>query len=402
MYLKYIFYFRSEGLMLSQQTIQTIKATVPVLEQHGVEITTQFYKRLFEHHPELLNIFNHANQKKGRQQTALANTLYAAAQHIEQLEVLVPAVTQIAHKHRSLGVKKEHYPIVGEHLLAAMKEVLGEAATDEVIQAWGDAYGVIANIFIDVEESMYDEADWREFKPFIVSNKVKESAVITSFYLVAKDGQPAPSSKPGQYVTVKVKPEGEQYTSNRQYSLSSNQNEEYLRISVKKELNGKVSNYLHDDVKVGDEIEVSAPAGDFTLKQDSDSPAILISGGVGITPMMGMLHSIASANSSRKTAFIHACKNEQVQAFKQEASDLITAINGEIYTKYEDQSGRLSAEDLANFVNEDGEYYVCGPALFMKSVIAILSELGVPNEKIHFEFFGPAISFEQAENKVGI
>lgn len=123
--------------MLSQKTIDVIKSTVPVLEVHGTTITTVFYKNLFEAHPELLNIFNHANQKKGRQQNALANTVLAAAKHIDQLETIIPVVKQIAQKHRSLAVKAEHYPIVGEYLLGAIKEVLQDAATEEILQAWG-------------------------------------------------------------------------------------------------------------------------------------------------------------------------------------------------------------------------------------------------------------------------
>ena len=141
--------------MLSQQTINIVKSTVPVLEVHGVAITTTFYKNLFEAHPELLNIFNHANQAKGRQQTALANTVYAAAVHIDNLAAIIPVVKQIGQKHVSLGIKPEHYPIVGEHLLGAIKEVLGDAATDEIINAWAEAYGVIADAFISVEEEMY-------------------------------------------------------------------------------------------------------------------------------------------------------------------------------------------------------------------------------------------------------
>lgn len=123
--------------MLSQETINIIKSTVPVLEQHGTTITTVFYKNLFEKHPELLNIFNHANQSKGRQQTALANAVYAAAANIDNLSAILPAVVQIAHKHKSLGIKEEHYPIVGYHLLGAIKEVLGDAATPAIIAAWG-------------------------------------------------------------------------------------------------------------------------------------------------------------------------------------------------------------------------------------------------------------------------
>src|SRR5690606_5710012 len=125
-------------------TIAIIKSTVPVLETHGQAVTKRFYQRLFEAHPELLNIFNHANQRQGRQQAALANSVYAAAANIENLSAILPVVRQIGHKHRSLGVKPEHYPIVGENLLAAMKDVLGDAATPEILDAWAEAYGVIA------------------------------------------------------------------------------------------------------------------------------------------------------------------------------------------------------------------------------------------------------------------
>ncbi|KRG12662.1 dihydropteridine reductase, partial [Lederbergia galactosidilytica] len=172
-------------MTLSQKTIEIVKSTAPVLETHGVNITSVFYKNMFTNHPELLNIFNHANQSQGRQQTALANMVYAAAKNIDQLEAILPAVQQVAFKHRGLGVKPEHYPIVGEHLLQAIKEVLGDAATDEVIEAWAEAYGVIAQAFIGIEEEMYDEAEkqaggWKDFKPFKVIDKIPESEVITS------------------------------------------------------------------------------------------------------------------------------------------------------------------------------------------------------------------------------
>lgn len=178
--------------MLDQHTIDVIKSTVPVLEVHGVAITKTFYSNLFKDNPTLLNIFNHTNQTKGRQQGALANTVYAVAQHIDNLEPIVPVVVQIAHKHVSLGVLPEHYPIVGQYLLAAIKEVLGDAATDEIIDAWGKAYGVIADIFISVEEDLYKAAEqnggWRAFKQFKIDRTVKESDEITSFYLKPVDG----------------------------------------------------------------------------------------------------------------------------------------------------------------------------------------------------------------------
>ncbi|HLG27931.1 MAG TPA: globin domain-containing protein, partial [Paenisporosarcina sp.] len=194
--------------MLSQKSIDIVKSTAPILADRGVEITSVFYKNLFTAHPELLNLFNSVNQKQGRQQTALANTVYAAALHIDNLGVLLPAVKQIAQKHRSLGIKAEHYPIVGKHLLEGIKEVLGDAATDEIIQAWADAYGIIADVFIQVENEMYKEAEeqengWGEFKNFEIVDKVVESDIITSFYLKPVDGSAVPTYNPGQYITIR-------------------------------------------------------------------------------------------------------------------------------------------------------------------------------------------------------
>jgi nitric oxide dioxygenase len=403
--------------MLSQNTIKIVKSTAPVLAERGVEITTYFYKTLFEAHPELLNIFNHANQQKGRQQTALANTVYAAATYIDQLEVLLPAVKQIAHKHRSLNVKKEHYPIVGEFLLKAIKDVLGAAATPEVINAWGEAYQVIAQVFIDIENEMYEEANthkWEGFQAFKVMKKVEESSLITSFYLQAADESDAPTFQPGQYVTVRLKVSGEEYLVNRQYSLSDAPGKNHLRISVKKEgeeqsTQGKVSNFLHDKVNEGDEIELTAPAGDFVLDETKNTPLYLISGGVGITPMMSMLKRVADQQTDRTVTFIHAAKNSVVHAFHHEVTETINLLpNAKEYIVYESptdsdrENKQFYAEGFVDVhklqtivVDKEASFYVCGPVSFMKNVIVSLEKLGVKEENIHFEFFGPSINLKE-------
>lgn len=405
--------------MLSQKTIDIVKSTAPILETEGKKITTCFYKMLFEAHPELLNIFNHVNQKQGRQQTALANTVYAAAKYIDQLEVIVPVVTQIAHKHRGLGIKPEHYPIVGEFLLKAIKEVLGEAATEEIINAWAEAYGVIAQAFIDVEKGMYQSAanqenGWIDFKEFTVVKKQKESNVITSFYLKPKDGSGVTAYEPGQYLTIRVKIPGEEYTLNRQYSLSCAPGHEYYRISVKKEKdfdpNGKVSNYLHDHINEGDTIEISAPSGNFTLNMEETAPVAFISGGVGLTPMMSMLETLANNESNREVHYIHAARNEEFHAFKAEAEEAIAKLkNGHIYYGYEKPlkeegdhhfQGYLSKSFLDNIISEDMVAYICGPVPFLKNVVLILTELGLKEENIRYEFFGPAMDLKTEETVI--
>ncbi|ELU10355.1 hypothetical protein CAPTEDRAFT_60954, partial [Capitella teleta] len=171
---------------LSEQTIQIVKATAPVLAEHGETITRHFYQQMFSQNPELLNIFNATNQKTGRQQAALANAVYAYAANIDNLGVLTAAVQRIAHKHASFNILPEQYPIVGKHLLEAVAHVLGDAATDEILNAWKEAYGFLAALFIEVEEGIYRESElaeggWRGTREFRVVNKVQESELITSF-----------------------------------------------------------------------------------------------------------------------------------------------------------------------------------------------------------------------------
>ncbi|KAB7670700.1 NO-inducible flavohemoprotein [Bacillus sp. B1-b2] len=401
--------------MLSTKTIETIKATVPVLEVYGTQITTVFYSNMFEAHPELLNIFNHANQKKGRQQTALANTVLAAAQNIERLETIIPVVKQIAHKHRSLMIKPEHYPIVGEFLLKAIKEVLGDAATDEIIQAWADAYGVIAQVFIDIETEMYKESasvagGWSDYKAFSITKKVKESDEITSLYLEPTDGSILPDFKAGQYITIRLSIPGEEFLFNRQYSLSTVSNTNFFRISVKRErteLNpdGKVSNFLHDHLKEGDTLEVTVPAGEFILEENHD-PIVFISGGVGLTPFISMLGEIAQKHPDREVLFVHAARNGEVQAFQEEVQTIKDKMKKltisyvyenptakDLSHPYLGKTGFIDADWLReNTILPNGHYYICGPVPFLQTVVKGLKENHIENTNIHYEFFGPSMN----------
>lgn len=366
-----------------------------------------FYKNLFAAHPELLNVFNHANQAQGRQQAALANAVYAAAVHIDNLENILPAVVQIAHKHVSLGIKPEHYPIVGEFLLKAIQEVLGDAATGDILQAWKEAYGVIADAFIGVEANMYKESreqenGWNFFKPFVVSQKVEESDTITSFYLKPADGSGVPEFKPGQYISVRVLIPGEQYTMIRQYSLSQAPNPDEFRISVKREAdndpNGVVSVYLHKQVNEGDTVEVSAPAGEFLLDTAKTTPVAFISGGVGITPMMSMLETVAVSTPDRPTVFLHAARNESLAAFGKDVEKHALSMSNIKYKTFYSggTDGLITREVLESYVDTSGDAYVCGPIPFMEAMIRELLTLGMKNEQIHYEFFGPAMQLEQS------
>lgn len=389
--------------MLTNETIRLIKSTVPVLEVHGTAITKRFYEMMFTDHPDLLHIFNHANQKQGRQQAALANAVYAAAANIDRLETILPAVEQIAHKHRSLGVKPEHYPIVGHYLLAAIKDVLGEAATEDILQAWAEAYQVLADVFIRAEADMYRQSEyqpggWKGFREFVVKRKVSETDTIASFYLVPQDGKGLAAFVPGQYISVKLSIPGDNYTHIRQYSLSDAPGKPYYRITVKREdatdnqPAGIGSVYLHEKVREGDILHLSAPAGSFVLDRQDERPVVLISGGVGLTPMVSMLHTLVETHPKRAVIFIHAARKGSGHAMKEQLEKL-AGQHPQVSLHW--CQGALEPEWLLNRLSTlNAGYYFCGPIPFMKVVNRALTDWGIPASDIHYEFFGPAGSLE--------
>ncbi|WP_312039484.1 globin domain-containing protein [Macrococcoides bohemicum] len=377
--------------MLTEETKHIVKATIPVLEEHGTEITSAFYQHMFEAHPELLNVFNKTNQKLGRQQTALAQTVIAAAKHIDHLEAIVPNVNQIAHKHRALEIKPEHYPIVGENLIWAIQHVLGDAATPEIVEAWTKTYGVIADVFIQMEAALYDEADWQGFVPFKVVAVKEESPDIKSF-TVQSDAIQLKPVKAGQYITVKVHPEDETNDALRHYSICSVDTSRGLKFAVKRDVAGEergmVSNYLHDHVKVGDELLLSAPAGEFLVETDNED-LVFISGGVGMTPLMSMLEDEVD---KRKIKFIHSAYNRDAVPFKDEITKLHNNSNVAFYFNYSESAGRLTKEKLSSIINGNEEIYMCGSVGFMEGMLEIFNDMGIDRNRVHFEPFGPKMS----------
>lgn len=394
-----------------------VTATVPTLKAHGVALTTHFYRRLFAHHPELQHVFNVTNQQTGRQQQALAMAVLAYAEHIDNPSVLLPAVMRIGHKHVSLDVRPEQYAVVGEHLLASIGEVLGEAATPALLDAWATAYTELATLMSGVEEDLYKQAatqpgGWTSWRSFIVRRKEEETPDITSFYLYPADWGQVADFQPGQYVSVRLLLPEVNLVQPRQYSLSSAPNGEYYRISVKKEAgcphpdgphpDGLLSNYLHRVVQEGDALEVSPPAGDFTLSDDEHTPVVLISGGVGQTPLLSMLEQVVASGSARPVVWVHGSRNRHAHAFRQWVTEVAARHeNVQQHLFYEalwpgapvegHYQGIVDVRQLpARALPTAADYYICGPAPFIRKQVQDLTALGVPATAIHFEEFGPA------------
>jgi len=390
--------------MLNAEQRAIIKATVPLLETGGETLTTHFYQMMLNEYPEVRPLFNQAHQASGDQPRALANGVLMYARHIDQLEQLGGLVGQIINKHVALQILPEHYPIVGRCLLRAIEEVLGkDIATTEVIDAWGAAYGQLADILINAEESLYkqkEEADggWRGTREFRLARRVEESREIVSFYFAPVDGKPVLKAEPGQYIGLRLMIDGVEHR--RNYSLSALCDGGEYRVSVKRESGGTVSNYLHDQLMVGDTLQLFPPAGDFTLAA-SDKPLVLISGGVGITPTLAMLE--AALPTGRPVHFIHCARNGQVHAFR-EWLDTQAAQHPQLkrfycYAEADDAAhanavGLLDQHLLDEWLprERDVDAYFLGPKPFMAAVKRQLLALGVPERQTRYEFFGPAAS----------
>lgn len=387
--------------MLQANTLEVIKSTVPLLEEHGKAITDVFYDRLFTNHTFLKNMFNMANQGKGEQSSALSDAILAYAKNIDNVEVLLPVVQRIAHKHVSLGVQASHYAVVGENLLSAIQQVLSLPDDHTSLTAWGEAYGVLADVFIGVEKSLYAANDkqaggWEGFREFYIDRIVEETPEVKSFYFKPIDLESVPKFKGGQYLGVRVRPDGSEHYQIRQYSLSKLGE---LRISVKAEHAGAVSNYLHR-CQAGDAVSLQAPTGVFTLSEQRKKH-IFIAGGVGITPLISMMEeAIENGAAAEDVLFIQCAKDEAHQIFHKDLVDL-KASNGFQYklcyenSQQGDHQGYLNQEVLGQwtqglgFSPDNAQVYFCGPKPFMAVLNQFFIALGYAETDIHYEVFGP-------------
>ena len=252
-----------------------------------------------------------------------------------------------------------------------------------------------------------------EFLTLIVDRKVPESETITSFYLVPEDGEPLPAFMPGQFLPFRLDIPGEPKPVTRTYSLSERPNPDYYRLTIKREPapadrpdlpSGLSSSHFHDHVEPGAKLRVKAPRGKFFLDPEGETPVVLLSAGVGFTPLISMLNAIVEAGAGRPTWFVHGARNgrehamgvhvrrvadeyENVQAHIRYSRPDPEDVAGRDY----DSPGHVDVEILRRLLpGNDFDFYLCGPTPFMKSLYNGLLDWGVPEARIHYEFFGPA------------
>jgi ferredoxin-NADP reductase/MOSC domain-containing protein YiiM len=264
----------------------------------------------------------------------------------------------------------------------------------------GDAGGRRGNVGLN-ETSGNPTPAWKGFRPLRVTRKATETPAVTSLWLTAEDGGALPAAQAGQFVAVRLHPDPGGAAIIRSYSLSGQPGADEYRISVKLEPGGVGGNYIHDHLQAGDTVEVAAPRGTFTLRAD-DSPVILISAGIGVTPVLAMLYSLAELQPGQEVWWLHGARNRAEDAFAEEAQTLLARLqNGHAHICYSrpkpgerpgrwyTSSGRLSAEVVTSLgLPREADAYLCGPAAFMAQLGAALIGLGFEPSCVHTETFG--------------
>ncbi|MCX5615634.1 NO-inducible flavohemoprotein [Bombella sp. TMW 2.2559] len=391
---------------LSAQTRTIVTACIPALEAHGLAITQDMYRRLLSNE-NIRDLFNISHQKNGDQPRALAFAILAYARHIDDPTALKDMIERIAEKHVGLNILPEHYPHVGKALLEAIAHVLGDQATPDIMEAWKEAYGFLADVLINREQQIYhahaaEKGGWTGWRSFRIAHRHEETADTVSFTLSPADGQPVMRHRPGQYLSFRLNIPGAG-TERRNYSISSAPAEDHYRITIKRQAGGVASCWFHDHVQVGNMLDVSAPAGDFTLPPTEDRPVVFLSAGSGITPVMSMLDTLAAQEARPPIHVIHGTQTPQTEIFARRirelakagtiTADLFYSQTGHLPPRMEGitaHTGRLTSSELGNHASHDAEFYVCGPTGFLITMIQALRERNIPRERIHYEMFGSA------------
>jgi ferredoxin-NADP reductase/MOSC domain-containing protein YiiM/ferredoxin len=244
---------------------------------------------------------------------------------------------------------------------------------------------------------------WPGFRRLTVTGIERESDSVISIGLDDPDGAPLPPARPGQYLTLRIQPENEQRSLLRNYSLSGPPDTGYYRITVKREHAGAASGYLHTRLRVGAQLEIAAPRGTFILDR-TNAPVLLISAGIGATPVLAMLHALATEHTEREIWWLHGARSSRDHSFAAEARALLASLpNVHTHVCYSrpgpddlegrdfDSAGRLTAALLVELAPpRDAEAYLCGPIPFMEEISAGLAAMGIDGSRIHTEPFGPA------------
>lgn len=384
---------------LSQCTLDVVVATTPAVAPHLLAITKCFYIKVLGSHPELLQFFNPAHNIpiSEHQPQALAGSVAAYATNILDLSpLLVPGgpVAAICHRHVALAIHPMQYVVVHENLMAAIAEVLGDIVTPSIGAAWSEAVLFLAKAFIDTEESLYKmleqrEGGWSGFAEFEVSKIVELTDVVRQVSFKPPADSPLAGKNfdfsAGQYLSLQIDTDGDGLTAPRHYTCTSPIGADYLQCTIKKNKGGKISTYVHENMKVGDKVTLASPMGVFTAPEEP-TPAVLISAGIGVTPMVNLHRSLRE----EVKLVVHVDRSEESHPYR----EFFEKSGSKTLFKYTSVGGRPSSVDLVNEILEmagtDNEFFICGNDKWMNEMQTELVAKGA--KKVICEVFGSQLA----------
>jgi len=367
--------------------VDIVKATAPAVAPKVPEIVNDFYPRMFKNNPEAQAFFNPANQfaDPPLQRMALANAVVAYASNIDHLENLTEAVQIIAHKHCGLSVQADHYAIVHKNLMESIAHVLGEVVTPEIGNGWSEAVLELAKILINTEKDLYQQAakrrgGWIGTKDFKITNMRQVTDECVEFTFEPVSGAGPIDFTPGQFLTLHLKQAG---ATPRHYTITNAPGQDFLQCCVKKISKGFISNAMHN-MKIGDVLGLTPPFGVFKM---TARPAVLISAGIGATPMKSFLES-----APQQIRFVlHVDKDKAAHPFKAE----MDAAGVPSHFHYTREMGcRPSPEQLVQTVLKpylsECDFFLCGPAAFLSDMSTALKKGGATG--VYCDVFGPSLA----------
>ena len=409
---------------LTPERLKIIGETAPAVAPKVADgtIPRRFYEIMLGENPELRAYFNMTNQRTKRQPAAFAQAMFepqqsqaqvlaksvlGAVEHLQNLEAIKGPAQRIVHKHCALGILPHHYQIVHDNFLAATADVLGDAVTPEVADAWSGALLHVAEFFIEQEKALYDqttamERNWDTHEPaeFVVREVERSARSMTSLYFERADGSPPPSYQPGQHITLCENPTDEQYFAPRHYTIAAPAPiGNAIRICVRHlqggddEPAGLMSTFVNTAVKVGDNLKLRPPFGGFSSDLATPYEQVAwVTAGAGITMALAMIAPMAQAG--KRIAHWHADKGEASVAHAQELSD--APLHASL-RYYDAGSQAFSLDELVVQLADNGidvmdskttVFICCAPEMIL-AVRNGLQQKGVPIDRIFYEAYGP-------------
>mmetsp|Transcript_18965 Transcript_18965/g.44179 ORF Transcript_18965/g.44179 Transcript_18965/m.44179 type:complete len:482 (+) Transcript_18965:33-1478(+) len=406
--------------ILAESTVRKVQETLPVILPRLEEILQVFHAQIPENRVELLQFFRPPNHRKRElhnifwgtdsEEDHKGNEVLSAAvegfvANLNQLGKLDRELKELAIRHCSLDVRPHHYLFIADDMADVMEGVLASSITPETRSAWHMAMLHLARALIEREEVLYKSAlhrkgGWQGFREFVIVRRELETSRVSIFGLRPLDAYSVcVDFSPGQFISVKFRTQREdEAVPARSYVIISKPGDQVLRIAVKRNRSGGVATWLHTQGRVGSNVLVSAPFGNFTpsfleqsIAEGGPSSAVLISAGIGVVQSLALFQAM----EARVALVAHVDKSPEVHAFRHAITDLAQTCATKVDAHYTDSSGHPGKEYVAHLlelVGNNHQWYISGPIDFMKGISAWLrSEGSVPVERIHLEVYGPEI-----------